>query len=189
MNEAIKLGEIGRGGDPNEAARREAANDEPMRAAPLEAWRRPTGADSRDEAAAEAALAKAEEEQEAAAIVEANRVLERGAAAESAVRVVMTQLDLMNPTRISVWTLREIARLLDALYANPEGAIQLGGQVLGEGFSAPPEARDQRVMRALLGLASDVAAIKRKALEPPAHTITHDLSGDHPITSGKTDRT
>jgi hypothetical protein len=77
-------------------------------------------------------------------VTQANRELERGAAAESAVRVVMAQLALDHPTRISVWTMREISRLLDALYSEPEGEIKLGGQTLGAGFvpSSPSKTSD-----------------------------------------------
>lgn len=115
MNETI-----GRGANPLEAAKR----------ADEAAWDRAYFS-NHQRAAIEAkdAVAKAIDPNE-----DANRELERGAAAESAVRVVMAQLGLQHPTRISVWTMREITRLLDSFYQAPEGEIKLGGQTLGSGF-------------------------------------------------------
>ena len=67
-----------------------------------------------------------------------NALLERQATAESAVNVVMRQKGLADPTLLSAWTRMEIARLLDNLHEDPMGAIKLGGQTLGNGFTSVP---------------------------------------------------
>ena len=66
---------------------------------------------------------------------EANRDLARGAAAWSAVKVVMDQRSQANPSLMSLWAFREITRILDLLYSTEDGEIMLGDQTLGKGFA------------------------------------------------------
>lgn len=67
---------------------------------------------------------------------ENNKMLDRRAAATSAVNLVMDQLAQRHSTRLSEWTRDEFVRLLDNLYADPGAAIVLGGQFMGTGFQS-----------------------------------------------------
>ena len=108
--------------------------------------------------------------------VENNRQLTRHATAQSAVNVVMVeQLGLAHPTLLSAWTVLEINRLLDVLYADPGGEIRLGGQALGDGFVKPePKAKQaqwpERIdeLRSSMHTALEEDELRRKAAKEAA---------------------
>jgi len=66
---------------------------------------------------------------------EADMILDREAAAISAVAVVMRQCKRQHPTRKSAWAMCEIARMLHELAADPGAEVKLGDQFLGKGVA------------------------------------------------------